>query len=68
MRRNIPVIVYLFVCLFFKALTSHLHHEGLTFPSEKGGIVFLGMGHIPAHCPACEEHCPPPTKQQGAHP
>lgn len=36
--------------LLTKALRNHLYHVGLTFPSEKGGIVLF-----PTHWPGCWE-------------
>lgn len=39
-----------------KTLASHFHHLGLTFPSEKGGLVLLGSGYILTHWLACGKH------------
>lgn len=52
-------------CWFYEQkLTNHLYHVGLTFPSEKGGIVFLGTWAILTHRPACEKDWFPPTGQR----
>lgn len=53
--------------LLTKTLTRHLHHVDLAFPSEKGGIVLLGIWVHSDPLACLWEALISPTKQQGAH-